>query len=104
MPHKLPPKWFLPGWVHKHLGRKRKVAKLREMYGDDCWRCNRPMRFVGPPNCGRAATVEHLMPLSKGGTWAMDNVRLCHVGCNRHLRDHLPEQKERMRINVPELR
>ena len=59
------------------------------------------MRFEGPPNCGKAATLEHLMPLSKGGTWAIDNLRLCHVGCNRHLGDRLPEQKERMRINPP---
>lgn len=58
------------------------------------------MRFGGLPNCGKAATIEHCMPLSRGGTWALDNLRLCHVGCNRHLADHPPEQKERMRINV----
>jgi 5-methylcytosine-specific restriction endonuclease McrA len=92
--------WFLPGWVHRRLKRKGKRALLRAAYGDNCWRCNRPMRFDGPPNCGKAATIEHLQPLSKGGTWEMDNLRLCHVGCNRHLADRPREQKERMRINL----
>ena len=94
------PNWFLPFWAHKHIAKREKLAKLRATYGDRCWRCNNPMRFEGPPNCGKAATIEHLMPLSKGGTSALDNLRLCHVGCNRYLGANLPEQKERMRINV----
>jgi 5-methylcytosine-specific restriction endonuclease McrA len=61
------------------------------------------MRFGGPPNVGKAATIEHLLPSSKGGTGEMENLRLCHVGCNRHLADRTPEQKERMRINRPEV-
>ena len=59
------------------------------------------MRFEGPPNCGKAATIEHVLPRSKGGTSAIANLRLCHVGCNRHLGDRTPEAKERMRINAP---
>lgn len=58
------------------------------------------MRFEGKPNCGKAATIEHHLPLSRGGTWALENLRLCHVGCNRHLAANTPEKKERMRINV----
>ena len=57
------------------------------------------MRFGGPPNCGKAATIEHRIPKSSGGSDELDNLVLCHVGCNRHLADHLPAQKERMRIN-----
>src|SRR5690606_12266169 len=90
--------WFLPGWVVKSQRRKERAKQVRARDGDNCWRCGHPMVFDGPhPNAGRAATVEHLVPLSKGGTWALDNLRLCHVGCNRHLADHDPEQKERMR-------
>ena len=92
------PNWFLPGWVHRH--RRRKLLKaLRARDGDQCWRCNRPMRFEGEPNCGKAATIEHYLPKAKGGTDDLANLRLCHVGCNRHLADHAPAQKERMRIN-----
>lgn len=92
------PNWFLPGWWHRREHRRR-LAALRARDGDLCWRCNRPMRFEGPPNCGRAATIEHYLPRSKGGGDELDNLRLCHVGCNRHLANHEPAQKERMRIN-----
>jgi len=90
---------FLPWWIRRHLAWQDSRAALRARDGDDCWLCHRPMRFGGPPNCGKAATIEHRLPVSKGGTDALDNLVLCHVGCNRHLADHPPEQKERMRIN-----
>lgn len=90
---------WLPRWF-KQVERKRRLAvALRERDGDDCWRCHHPMVFAGRhPNRGRAATIEHVMPLSKGGTWALDNLVLCHVGCNRHLGANDPAQKERMRL------
>jgi 5-methylcytosine-specific restriction endonuclease McrA len=93
-------RWLMPWWIRHHHRHKAKAAELRVRDGDSCWRCNRPMRFDGPPNCGKAATIEHLNPRSKGGTWHIDNLRLVHVGCNRHLGARTPEQKERMRINV----
>jgi 5-methylcytosine-specific restriction endonuclease McrA len=96
-------KHYLPGWWHKRQERKARVAKVRARDGDNCWQCGNPMRFGAPYNVGKAATVEHHVPLSKGGTWALDNLRLCHVGCNRHLSNHSPEQKERMRLRTREL-
>jgi len=92
-------KWFRPWWVSKSQRRKERARRVRERDGDNCWRCGHPMVFDGPrPNEGRAATVEHVVPLAKGGTWAIENLRLCHVGCNRHLKDNDPAQKERMRL------
>lgn len=95
------PNCFLPPWVHRLIRKRRRAAELRAIHGDLCWRCGHRMRFEGPPNCGKAATIEHLTPRSKGGTSALDNLCLCHVGCNRHLADNTREQKERMRINLP---
>ena len=69
-------KYFMPGWWHKRQERKARTAKLRQRDGDNCWRCGHPMRFGPPHNVGRAATVEHHTPLSMGGTWALDNLRL----------------------------
>ena len=97
---KAPARWFLPWWMHRHLRKRRKFEQVRDRDGDECWRCGHPMRFDGPPNCGKAATIEHVQPRGKGGGWRLDNLRLCHVGCNRHLGDQSPEQKARMRINV----
>ncbi len=91
-------KRFLPPWVHRHLRKRERREALRQRDGDHCWRCGHPMRFGAPFNRGKAATIEHVRALSAGGTWELDNLRLCHVGCNRHLGTHPPEQKERMRI------
>lgn len=94
--------WYLPGqaWFFKRQRRANRLAEIRARDGENCWRCGHPMRFVGKPNCGKAATIEHVKPLSQGGTWSLDNLRLCHVGCNRHLKDHAPEQKQRMRTRL----
>lgn len=91
----------MPGqhWFHARQKKADKVAALRERDGDNCWRCGKKMRFGGIPNVGKAATVEHLQPLSKHGTWAMDNLALCHVGSNRHMKDFDRTHKEKMRLN-----
>ena len=73
---------------------------MRARDGDNCWRCHKPMRFGAPFNVGKAATVEHLLALANGGTWALDNLRLCHQGCNKFLGTYSPDQKERMRLRA----
>ena len=71
---------------------------VRKRDGDDCWRCHKPLRFGPPFNVGKAATIEHVKPLADEGSWELDNLRLCHKGCNKHLGTNTPEQKERMRL------
>lgn len=93
-------KRFLPWWIRRSLEQRACKAAVRQRDGDNCWRCHRPMRFGPPFNCGKGASVEHLEPLSQGGTWALGNLVLCHVGCNRHLGANTPEQKKRMRLKV----
>ena len=91
----------MPGqqWYHKRQKKISKVKALRARDGDNCWLCGHKMRFVGIPNIGKAATVEHLQPLSKGGNSAMENLALCHVGCNRHMKDSDRAHKEKMRAS-----
>ena len=93
-------KRFLPWWMQKHLRERAKLAAIRERVGDECWYCGNPMRFGPPYNMGKAATLEHWKPRSLGGTSELGNLRLCHVGCNRHLGANPPEQKERMRLRA----
>ena len=92
---------YLPWWMQKHIRNQERRAAVRKRDGDECWHCGNPMRFGPPFNAGKAATIEHVMPLSQGGTWALGNLRLCHGRCNRHLGAHSPEQKERMRLPRP---
>lgn len=57
---------------------------LRERDGDFCFTGQhdwRPQDIV---------TIEHWIPLSKGGTWAMENLRLACKRCNSDKGDRMP--------------
>jgi 5-methylcytosine-specific restriction endonuclease McrA len=91
------PKWF-NRWMFARERRRARFDAVRKRDGDDCWHCGNPLRFGPPYNVGKSATIEHWLPKAMGGTSALGNLRLCHVGCNRHLGANNPEQKERMRL------
>lgn len=74
-----------------------KTDRLRARDGDACWLCGQAMDFAAKPNSKKAPTREHLQPLSVGGTDALDNLVLCHPGCNRQLGDRPRADKEKMR-------
>jgi len=65
---------------------------LFELHGWICGVCkeqiNRKVRF--PHNM--AATVEHILPLCRGGTHTWDNVVPAHAICNFSKGDSLPEE------------
>jgi nitrate/TMAO reductase-like tetraheme cytochrome c subunit len=88
---------YLNPWMFKREKAKQRVAKLRTINGDNCWRCHAPMNFTEPRNKRRSATIEHLTARAHGGNSAIDNIVLCHRGCNQHLGANTREQKERMR-------
>ncbi len=55
---------------------------LFEMMGWTCYVCKEPVdRRLRFPNY-MAATVEHVIPLCKGGTHTWDNVSMSHARCN----------------------
>jgi hypothetical protein len=74
-----------------------KIEKLRAQHGDDCWWCFKPIDFRAEARKTRRPSVEHLQPRSKGGTNALDNLRLCHPGCNKQLADRTRTEKEALR-------
>jgi 5-methylcytosine-specific restriction endonuclease McrA len=52
------------------------------MHGWICWLCREPIDpKVRKPSIW-AATVDHIVPLSKGGTHTWDNVAPAHAVCN----------------------
>ena len=58
---------------------------LRESHGDACHWCGTTMLFVSVRKgefSARLATIEHLVPLSKGGTHTFENTRLACWECN----------------------
>lgn len=69
---------------------KRKKAFVqrvirREIYERDGWKCGICKKFVNPSLKSPhpfSKTIDHIVPLSKGGTHEPRNVRLAHFGCN----------------------
>ena len=77
-------------WWKKQRERRRLVRALLARDGDKCWLCNRTM-------AAGDATLEHLIARARGGPDTLDNLALCHQGCNTHLKDRPLEQKLKMR-------
>lgn len=59
---------------HKHEKLQIK-SDLWDRDGQTCYLCNQPMTY-------RAATIDHVQPLAKGGKDDMSNYRLAHPLCN----------------------
>lgn len=56
---------------------------LRQRDGDSCYYCSQAMDFSSKPLVPELrATIEHLKPKSKGGTYHLDNLVLAHPLCN----------------------
>lgn len=83
----------------RHYSRKRKAWKLNNGYeeyteqevldrwGEDCHICFEPIDFeasrkVGINNWEKGFHIDHLIPLAKGGSDSIGNVRPAHALCN----------------------
>lgn len=49
--------------------------------GKHCYLCNKPFSNNNRP------TIDHIKPLSKGGSWHFDNLALAHLACNQDKAD-----------------
>lgn len=62
------------------------VPALRKIHGDQCCYCKTTMVFKSQPAAlgikPERATIEHILPLSRGGTHTFDNVTLACHSCN----------------------
>ena len=75
------------------------VQKLYQRDGGICWICggmtdpeDRKIREDGTIVCGeRYPSIDHVIPISRGGNNVWDNVRLAHRGCNTARGASLPE-------------
>ena len=54
-----------------------------------CWLCNMPVDESLPRTSRMGATVDHVVPLAKGGSDELDNLRLAHWICNNKKSDRL---------------
>ena len=67
------------------------VARLAERDGWWCWLCGGAIDPRAPSDSRSGATVDHLVPRSRGGGHEPANLRLAHKSCNVRRGNHLPE-------------
>lgn len=62
----------------------RRVLRRRvyERDGYVCWLCGEKVRLDVSPHANTAASLDHVIPVSKGGKWSMENLRTAHRSCN----------------------
>jgi hypothetical protein len=75
--------------------REERIAFLRERDGDFCMHpdCGESLDFsidYDDENNRWAVTLDHWNPLSNGGTWDLDNLKLMHRKCNQLKGDMVP--------------
>lgn len=68
----------------RSLPRRWQRNHLINQYGAICWICEKdvPMKQI---------TIDHYVPLSKGGQDLLENYRLAHYDCNQLKADMLPD-------------
>jgi 5-methylcytosine-specific restriction endonuclease McrA len=63
-------------------------AQVLATYGNICYLCNKPVDLTAPRYQGKAEGweqglhIDHVIPISKGGSDTLDNVRPTHALCN----------------------
>ena len=71
------------------LSESYTTDEVLALYGTDCFICSKPIDLTAPRQCGKpgwrhALHIDHLIPISRGGTDTLDNVRPTHGECNIH--------------------
>ena len=63
-----------------------------------CHICHQPIDYTLPHLDPMSFTVDHLIPLNKGGTDTLDNKAAAHRACNRTKSDRQPDTSTTVRI------
>ena len=86
---------FWAGRLHRpdKKDRRKLIIALLDRDGDECWLCARQMS-------AGSRTIEHLEPISRGGTNDPANLALAHAACNHQLGDMSLARKLAVRESV----
>lgn len=73
---------------NKSLTRRWQKNALINKYGAQCYICNLPFKSM------KEITIDHRVPVSKGGLDELDNYGLAHYECNQTKGSMTPEEFE----------
>jgi len=82
---------------HRIAQNVRNAARERLMLaqGGICAHCEEPFPEVYEPNRPDSPTIEHVMPVSRGGKSTIDNLLLKHGACNEACGNAPPSKRDR---------
>lgn len=69
--------------------RRRRNGTKFLLYAVQNGRCFLCLRRLDRSCCRRSVTIDHLVPVIRGGSDRIDNLALCHRDCNQQKRDCL---------------
>jgi 5-methylcytosine-specific restriction endonuclease McrA len=58
-----------------------------------CWLCGHEIDFDAPPRSRYSPSVDHIIPMAKGGDSTREQLRAAHYGCNAAKKDRLTIRK-----------
>ena len=70
----------------------RLIDQLYDAQGGICYLCGAPMDREYTKGSITWASIDHIVPLCRGGTWHPSNLAAAHRGCNTWKRDSLLEE------------
>jgi hypothetical protein len=82
-------------------GHAKLVADLFSEQQGICYLCGGGMDLGYMPGSITWASLDHKVPLKRGGTWDRSNLAAAHRGCNTWKRDAFLEQLPDMRPGWP---
>lgn len=66
---------------------------IKQLYGNSCHICQLPI-------AEGEFSIDHVIPMSKGGSDSVENIRPAHLKCNRVKRDHLPSHPTNVGVDI----
>lgn len=60
---------------------RRNIQNIIDRYGTNCYICNNET-YKNATDKNKLRTIDHVIPISKGGDSSIDNLRICCYPCN----------------------
>lgn len=68
------------------------LAELIRKKGDTCSICGLPCYYYGDYRSALYPSIDHIIPINKGGGHTWDNVQVAHRICNSHKKDYIGKE------------